>query len=305
MPNEQSWGFPIAFYLFLGGMSAAAYYIGVIADLVGKGRYRDVARLGSYIVIAPICVGLIALVFDLGQPLRFWHLLFQAGPLNQGVILLPVSVMSLGTWILVLFSLLCGVCYPLMWLAEERVGRNAPLIPILAGREGLRRFIGILGLPVALLVAVYTGVLLAATSRPVWADTPLLPPLFVLSATSTGIAAIILLMALNRAGNHEILARLERGDSLVIKLELAMVALLFIALFFSPGAVGMAKNLMFGNYSVLFWLGFIIVGLVLPLAMQRHGLRQSSGVANRLAVISSALVLIGGFYLRYIILLAT
>lgn len=299
MSGEQSWGIPIALYLFVGGMSAAAYYVGVLADLIGKGHYRDIARIGSYAVAIPIFVGLFMLLLDLGQPLRFWHLLFQSGPLNRGLIFLPGSVMSLGTWFLVAFSLLCGVIYPLMWFSEERVGKRLPLIPLLSGKDGARRLIGALGLPFALLVAVYTGVLLAATSRPVWADTPLLPPLFVLSATSTGIAAIVFLMSLSSRSDHGILALLEKGDSFVIKVELVFVALLLVALLFSPGAVGSIKDLMFGSYSIFFWLGFIFVGLVLPLNLQRY-----INDKNRLALLSSALVLFGGFYLRYIILLA-
>lgn len=299
MSGEQSWGIPIALYLFVGGMSAAAYYVGVLADLIGKGHYRDIARVSSYAVAIPIFVGLFMLLLDLGQPLRFWHLLFQSGPLNRGLIFLPGSVMSLGTWFLVAFSLLCGVIYPLMWLSEEKVGKRLPLIPLLSGKDSARRLIGAFGLPFALLVAVYTGVLLAVTSRPVWADTPLLPPLFVLSATSTGIAAIVFLMSLSSRSDHDILALLEKGDSFVIKVELVFVALLLVALLFSPGAVGSIKDLMFGSYSIFFWLGFIFVGLVLPLNLQRY-----INDKNRLALLSSALVLFGGFYLRYIILLA-
>lgn len=304
MVSELSWGFPIALYLFVGGLSAATYYVGVLADISGKKSYRDVARLGSYVVLLPVSLGLITLLVDLGQPLRFWHLLFQNGPINHGVIFLPVSAMSFGTWALVIFSLLCGVAYPLLWLAEEKSAKSLPIISAFSGKESLRRFIGLLGLPFAVLIAVYTGVLLAATSRPVWADTPLLPVLFVLSATSTGIAAIIILINLTNTQKPDAVARLEKGDGSIIKLELAAVTILFITLLLSPRSVGMVKNLLIGDYAVFFWVGFIMVGLLLPLSIQGHTQRNHRYPSKALAVTSSLLILTGGFFLRYIVLLA-
>jgi len=252
----------------------------------------------------PIIIGLLALVVDLGQPLRFWHLMLQFGPVNSGIIFLPGSVMSIGTWILVVFSVLCGVVYPLMWLAEEKFARNIPVLSSLAGRDGLRRAVGLIGLPFALLIAVYTGVLIATSSRPILADTPFLPILFVVSATSTGFAAIMLAMSLSSAGDHSAINRLERGDNTIIKLELAVVAVFFAVALFMPRALGMLKAYMIGPYAVFFWVGFIAVGLLLPLAIQRYSLSQHKA-ARGLAIMSSALVLLGGFYLRFIMLLAT
>ena len=304
MPEGINWGLPVAVYLFIGGMAAAAYYIGVIADIAGKGRYRDIARLGSYSVFIPICIGLIMLLLDLGRPLRFWHLIFQTGPLHNGLVFKAGSAMSLGVWLLGAFVIICGVLYPLMWLAEEKTGRSLPLVSGLAGKEKLRRNIGLLGMPFAVLVAAYTGVLLAATSVPVWADTPLLPALFVLSATSTGIAAIILLMGLTGSHDHGILARLEKGDSFIIKIELLVVILIFLILLFLPDTSGLVRNVMFGSYAVFFWLGVIVVGLLLPLSIQRYSLRMYSANTKGLAVMSAILVLFGGFFLRYVILLA-
>jgi polysulfide reductase chain C len=298
MAKELAWELPVAVYLFLGGLAAAAYYIGVIADLVSKGRFRNIARAASYIVLVPISIGLVMLLLDLGQPSRFWHLMFQTGPLNTGLIFRPSSVMSLGVWILIGFSLFCGVAYPLMWLAEDRK------MPGLEGREGLRRLIGILGLPFAFLVAAYTGVLLAVTSMPVWADTPLLPALFVVSATSTGFAAIMLALLFFRREEDDALTRLEKGDNLLIKLEMGIVTVLLALLLFSPSTAGPAKNMIIGEYAVFFWIGFVFPGLLLPLFIQQHARRQHNQGLKQFAAVSALLVLFGGFYLRYIILLA-
>ncbi|MHB8171311.1 MAG: NrfD/PsrC family molybdoenzyme membrane anchor subunit [Thermincolia bacterium] len=298
MAKELAWGLPVALYLFLGGAAAAAYYIGVIADLASKGRFRNIARASSYIVLVPMGIGLVLLLLDLGQPARFWYLMFQTSPLSTGLVFHPSSVMSLGVWILIGFSLLCGIVYPMMWLAEDKK------IPGLADREGLRRLIGILGLPFAFLVVAYTGVLLAVTSTPVWADTPLLPVLFVVSATSTGFAAIILALLFFHREESEALTRLEKGDSLLIKLEMVIVAVLLALLLFSPTAAGPVKNLIIGDYAVFFWVGFVFPGLLLPFIIQQHVRRHHSQTLKNFAAASALLVLFGGFFLRYIILLA-
>lgn len=302
MIREMAWGFPVALYLFVGGMSAAAFYIGVLADLFSKGRLRDVARFGSYCILLPIVVGLLMLVIDLGHPFRFWHLMFQMYP-EMRIVFEPGSVMSWGVWVLVLFTVVCGLAYPILWLAEEKFARNLPVLSALAGKEKLRKVLGFLGLPFSLGVAAYTGVLLAATSVPMWSSTPLLPALFVVSATSTGIAAIMVIMVLTDNKDHQILSRLERGDNALIFLEIAVVIVLLLAvLFAAPSAEGL-KNLLIGSYAVFFWVGFIITGLLLPLAIQRYGMKRQHG-GTGLALASSLLVLFGGFYLRYIMLMA-
>jgi len=235
---------------------------------------------------------------DLGQPVRFWHLMFQNGPLNSGPVFRSSSVMSFGVWLLNGFSLICGVAYPLMWLAYDKQ------VPGLADKEGLRKLLGILGLPFALLVMVYTGVLLAVSAKPVWADTPILPVLFVISATSTGFAAIILALLFFHREDSEAIARLEKGDRLLVKLEMAVVAVLVAALLFSPGAAGPVKNLLVGDYAVFFWVGFVIPGLLLPFYVQRYTQRNHGRPMRSLAVTAALLVLFGGFFLRYVVLLA-
>lgn len=296
---KEMWGFPVALYLFLGGLSAASHYISVLADLSGREKFKNVARAGAYAVFLPIAIGLIMLIIDLGRPLRFWHLFFQVGPLHRGLVW-KGSPMSIGAWVLLLFTLFCGVLYPLFWLAEERFAR-ASFLAALAGREGLRRKVGLIGLPFSIAVAAYTGVLLATSGQPVWADTPLLPVLFVLSATSTGLAAIMLMLRFLAREDWVAMAAVEKGDNLIIKLELVVVAVFFVILFFFPDASRIVRNLLFGAYAVFFWLGFIGAGLMLPLLMQKQSFATHT---QRLMVPAALLVLVGGFYLRFIVLLA-
>jgi formate-dependent nitrite reductase membrane component NrfD len=58
--------------------------------------------------------------------------------------------------------------------------------------NGLRGWTGLVGIAVALLVGIYTGVLLGAlVARPFW-NNPMLPMLFLVSALKTGTASVLL-----------------------------------------------------------------------------------------------------------------
>jgi len=65
-----------------------------------------------------------------------------------------------------------------------------------------------------------------------------------------------------------------------------------------------------GEFSTLFWYGFILVGLVLPLILETIDLipeisrRRKASHSRVLGYISALLVLVGGFLLRYIFVYA-
>src|SRR3954468_9188906 len=87
----------IAGYLFTGGIAAGSALIGAGADLTGRPELRRAGRLSA---LAALGVSGAALVHDLGVPSRFHHMLRVAK---------PTSPMSVGTWLLAMFSLPAGV----------------------------------------------------------------------------------------------------------------------------------------------------------------------------------------------------
>src|SRR5262249_58098023 len=81
---------------------------------------------------------------------------------------------------------------------------------------------------VGFFVASYTGVLLAATNQPTWSVSDWIGPLFLTSAASTGIAAVLLLGRWGGVVSGESEVRLERADLWGLGLELVLV-LVFLA----------------------------------------------------------------------------
>jgi formate-dependent nitrite reductase membrane component NrfD len=151
--------------------------------------------------------------------------------------------------------------------------------------------ISIIGGLLAFYVAGYTGVLLAVTNRPIWSDSPLLGMLFVVSAASISAALMILLAERNRWTMPGI-ADLHRMDVWVLALELIVL----IAFLISLGPVFRAW---FSVWGVVLLLGVIVLGMLVPLSLSWR--RQWLGDLNITA--SAALVLIGGFILRMVIVL--
>ena len=293
METHLNWGIPVALDLFLAALGAGVFMLAVIADLAGGRRYRLISAIGALMAPWPVIAGVLLLVVDLGVPWRFWEMMLRRG---EGLALTfpfimfnPSSTMSIGTWVLTIFVwislgyiVLTILAYPFRWVGV------------------LRKLLGIIGLPIALLVTVYTGVLLSASPNPLW-NSQLLPVLFVASAMVTAAALVVFVLAALRivgvvADEDAHIPRIEKLNSRIIAFQL-----LVLILFMLVGISSAPMRLIVGaGYGLLWWVGIIGLGLIVPLL---HGLK---GRARRpqTSLVVSALVLLGGFFLRYVILIA-
>ncbi len=182
------WKWEIASYFFLGGLSAGAYVLGRAADRFGGRDYRDVTRLGAYIAMAALLPSPPLLIHDLGDPKRFHHMLR---------VWKPGSPMNLGTWALTAYAGMATFEVVRQYLQErgERLGNadRSKLLKLM-NNGTLLLLHDLAGVPFAMLVVSYTGVLLSCTSNPLWSKNPWISPLFTASAISTGAEAISLVL---------------------------------------------------------------------------------------------------------------
>lgn len=288
-PSLGIWTWEIAFYLFLGGMAAGIMLFAAWAVLA---RRRDALRFAHdrFALWAPI-------VLSLGMTTLFLDLEYKLHVFRFYTSFEPSSPMSWGAWVLVLI-------YPLMIvqiLSTLRAGYPAAarLLETLPGGRALldlcetrRRAIAWLVIPLAVGLGIYTGVLLSAFSaRPFW-NSGVLGPLFLVSGMST--AAVLPLLA-GVVGEEK--RFFESTDMGLITIELTLIALFLIGLATGAAQHMMALELVWGgDYTVPFWLWFVLPGLLIPLLLEILALR-----GNRLSGISAAvLVVAGGFMLRYL-----
>ena len=320
--GELSWGTPLFFYLWVAGMAGGAYFAAFLVNLFGADENRSLLKLATYLGVPMVLLGVLALVIDLGEPLRFWHLYIGLTPYwwqvvpGSGagtvrawppyVIFYPLSPMSLGSWILVIWTLV-AMALIVLWYAEgaaksgqQRAGFLGwivkvlrPLVPVIC----ILRWIGFV---FAILIMTYTGVVLSVSSKALWAATFLVPALFVTSATATGVSALIAAARLTRGQETApATARLSKALAVLIILELvalgAFVAWLAI--------VGEAGILMSGALGLVFWVGVVALGLVAPLALHFRALKRAGEAKGAAVLVAPVLELLGGFLLRAVMVI--
>ena len=286
----HEWGLLIVLYLFLGGLSGGLLALSALATLVGRERFRSTARVGAWIAPWPVLAGTALLVLDLGQPFYFWKLL---------IAIEPRSPMWVGTWLLTIFSMV-SVPYACLFL------------PVWLWRppdvSRWRRRLAVAGLPLGIGVGIYTGVLLGVlVARPLW-HTPLLAQLFLVSALSS--AAALLLVLLRRAATQQERRALAGADAALIATELLVLGWMLIDARTSTASADAAVALLsHGAYGLVFWLGVVGLGLVVPLLLEAAELmsdtnRLSGTRLERAFHAAPLFVLFGGLALRWVMVYA-
>ncbi len=278
------WRWEIIWYFFFGGLAAGCYVIASIASLFGSREDRTVARTGYYLSLLSVLPCPLLLTKDLGRPERFLHMLR---------IFKVKSPMSMGTWGLVSFSLFSGVTAVIQAARDGILGHwwGARLLARLP-----QRLLALPGTVLGIFLGGYTGVLLTATSIPLWSRSKVLGAVFISSAISTSSALISFVLRLTGAPVG-VLHKLER-------LEWAALLVEMTGLFVFLRGSGRAARPLVGTapteHGRTFWSFVFGSGLSLPWLLQTLSLlgRRSGKRNSGRGVVISLLVLMGGYFLR-------
>ena len=287
--QKAHWSWEIVLYFFLGGIAGGSFLVSTIADLLGSDEDTLLIRCGRYLSFVSILISPILLIKDLGRPERFLHMLR---------VLKLRSVMSIGTWALSTFGLFCGFT-AVYQAAQDGLLNWFPLMARLIKASPVK-VIETIGSFFGVVVATYTGVLLAATAVPVWARARnILGALFFTSGLSTALAAISLILSLGRNNeNNDTLERVERAELIAMTTELSLLAAL-------PKTLGpLSKPLFKGRTGIFFLGGTIGSGLVMPLFLRLGWRVTRKSTPRTTSIIASLLVLVGGLILRYVWIVA-
>lgn len=283
--QSPHWPVLIDVYFFLGGLAGGAFVIATVANLLDARRYRDVVRVGYYVALAALIPCPLILIVDLGVPSRFLNMLMRFN---------TDSPMSMGAWALLAFSLCAFLAAFFTFLEDIGRARNLALAKLI---------VGVLGGAAGFFLAAYPGVLLGATARPLWIESRALGALFLAVGASTGAAAMaLILLALGRRAADQVAGI---RAMIVVALVIQLVALIaFVGSVQTSGsaaAMGALRLLTDGRFAPLFWIGAIVVGSLLPLALGLVDLKRRS---LGLTAVTSLLVLVGGFLVKYVIMAA-
>jgi protein NrfD len=290
LASDPHWHGYMIVYFYLGGIAAGLFAIARLINLFGIAADRPAARLADLIVFPLVIACGLVMVLDAGRPERLWHVIFDPETDRTSFPWWPR--LPLGTW-----GLLCfGVCSALAFVGaladENRLGLGRLQTKLSVLRQGMRgELFATTALASAFFLATYTGTLLPVTNQPIWGDTTWIAPLFLTSAASTGIAAMVLLSkSRGRAISTSTTDRLGWTDSWTIFVEFVLLVGFAVSIGrYPPPALGLGPG--------RFWPALLIPGCVVPLSVIAPLVLKKVWPADGVTL-AAVLSLLGGFALR-------
>ena len=209
--KAPAWHGLVAWDMLFNNLTTGLFLVAAVAELAAPETFTPVAKAAYPFALTLLLADLVCLVLDLGDPLRFHHMLR---------VFKPSSPMSLGTWCLTVYSLPLTVAAALSLLPAP--GADAARLAV----EGARRAAVILGLLPALGSAVYKGVLLSTNAQPGWRDARWLGGYLTSSALLLGCAEMLVLSIV--MGQERAAALLRPALELLLLLNLVGLGLLLV-----------------------------------------------------------------------------
>jgi protein NrfD len=285
-PYLNIWHWQIPIYLFLGGLAAGILFFAGVFTILGKEKQMQATvKWAPFIVPFALVLGLFMLFLDLKHKLYFWQLyttIRLESPMGWGawvlMIITPISIIWSASYIREVFPN-WDWKFKFLNTFETWVIRN-------------RKYIAWPMAIYAVILGIYTGILLSAfNARPLW-NTALLGPLFLVSGMSTGAATIILL-----SKSHEEKKIIGRLDLLLIVIELFFITHMIMGFLAGSEVQINAANLFLGGqFTVSFFVFVIVLGLIFPASLE---VLELLGYKVPI-VIPAILILLGGLIFRFI-----
>ena len=287
--TQRVWDVNHALWFTLMGLGGGVFLAGRILNLTeGLGSLLGIPSVDAVSFLA-IAVGGAVLVADLGRPLQFW----------RAFVNIRTSWISWGAWSDLIFLAAGG----LLVLPALSVGRSEPFAGLPwdpHGRDGAGLALEIIAGVAAVVVMTYAGAVLARPrSIPYW-NSPAVPLQFLLSSAAMSVAVVMLIEVI--AGRPVSCGQLALLGSLAAGLTVAIVVHL-VTRAGTPGKKESLDRLQRGQYRSMFMLGVFGAGTVAPAVLAFVGaVVGTSGARDALALISCALLVPGGFWLRLLTL---
>ena len=273
MDNQIVWGLPHVFAVFLIVAASGALNVASIASVFDRRFYKPLAPLSGWLAIALLAGGLAVLALDLGRPDRI------------AVAMTHYNFKSIFAWNMFLYSGFFALVAWYLWSMLDR-GGGAYAAP-----AGMAVFVWRLTLTTG--TGSIFGFLIAREAY----SSALLAPLFVALSFAYGMALyLVTLLAAcagsGRAQGEVTLERLARLLGWFIVAAFYFVAVFHLTNLYLAKQMGVERFLLLegGIHTALFWIGQVVLGGALPLALVWHPrLRRS-----RAAVLGAAILVVAG-----------
>ena len=282
MDNQVVWGLPHVFAIFMIVAASGVLNVASIGSVFDQPVYKKRAPLSGLLSLALLAGGLTVLMLDLGRPER---VIVAATHYN---------FRSVFAWNVFLYSGMFAIVAIYLWtMFERRFNHHAKAAGIAAL---LWRFVLTTG------TGSIFGFLVARQAY----QSALLAPLFIVLSFGWGLAVFLLAQSTMYAWNDQHLpAAVQRR--LARLLGVFIGAALYLVAVYHGTNLYLARQGAFeafilrdgGLYPWLFWLGFVVIGSLLPAVLLFHP--RLGGARGALA--ASALVVTGGFAFLYVFII--
>ena len=281
MTNQVVWGLPHVFAIFLIVAASGALNGASIASVFGHAPYKPIARLSAVLAMSLLVGGLAVLVLDLGRPDRLL------------VAMTTYNFKSIFAWNIYLYTGFLAVVAVYLAVQMNRVDYKYVRV------AGTVAFLWRLALTTG------TGSIFGwLVARPGY-DAAIMAPLFIAMSFSFGLAMFILvLVSLFRLTGRGIGTVLMQRLGGLLAL-FAMVVLYFtivqhLTALYAAEHRGFERFILLegGHVTWLFWLGQVVIGGLLPIALiYLPYIRE----AKSEPIWASIFVIIGGLAQVYVI----
>jgi len=282
MNNQIVWGLPHVVAIFLIVAASGVLNVASMGSVFGRKLYKPRAPLSGLLALAMISGGLAVIMLDLGRADR---IIVAATHFN------PTSVFG---WNVILYPVFYGVVAVYLWTMMER--RMYPWMKV----AGYATFIW------RIVLTTGTGSIFAFLVARQAYGTALLAPMFIIMSFCWGLAVFLVVQSTMYAWNGLTLPPLvlQRMKNL---LATFVAAVLYFTIVLHLVNAYFAKNIAFeyfilfdSEFAAMFWVGQILVGTLLPLAL----LFNPATAAKSLWVnVAALLVIVGAYFQLYVFII--
>jgi Ni/Fe-hydrogenase subunit HybB-like protein len=279
--REVPWGLLISTYVFFVVTSTGLCLVSSIGHVFNVESLKPIAKRSVFMAIMTIMAGFIVIGFEIANPWRM--------PIYN---MLSPNVTSNIWWMGTLYG--AYLFFMLIEFALLQVGRHKQ-----AGLFGMAGVIS--GIAAHSNLGAVFGLL---AGREFWHG-PYMPIYFITSAMMSGCAAVIFFSWIGYRGNRWQMSE-AYSNSLRVTAKLMLLLITIIAFFSSwkmisgisghpPGKYESMMALINGPYSVNFWVGEIMLGMVLPFTL----ILVARAKNLKTLFVASVSCMIGIFFMRY------
>ncbi len=275
------WNVFVVNYAYLAGTATGLAMISSLGPVFGLRQYDHLARMGFFVSILTMLGAFASILLDLGRP---W--------MGLGFLLSP-NLSSPIWWM----SMLYGVFL---------VSILGTLGALILEQENLARVGGIATLTLSLAASGNLGLVFGSVyARDLWYG-PFTPFTFVMVAWILGTAVLFLLHRMHATGTDQHYVNRSVKELRYVLTGLLVMRLVYVITKIMMGVYvgkGDIMILIRGSFTANFWIGEVLVGLLIPLAVLWVVANGRPGIAAADQIVSIS-VLIGFYMARYNLVIA-